>query len=332
MVMRQSHIGCSRGFTLIELSIVLVIIGILISLGAGMTGPLMNFIKVRETRDAIDANLQSVISWAASHNKLPRSSDFVSAVAKTSTDAWGQPLLFAYYTSLAPTSATKDTICGRRSTFFNISTLSPKVSVRNVAFAVFSRADNSEFKSKLNGVTITSGAVDAGGGTITSSEPVSDIVSWVTLDELRSKAGCQGAQLRIVNNELPFGAVTSDYSVTLSADGGVPFSPVPATFKWCVSTALADGTPAALSSKFVLSGGISNDNCMNLPETAWGAESAGLTISFSAADPVLKGAYKLAVTVRDKADGNAGSSTSCSSAGIGDSCVQKIFVLTVNPQ
>jgi prepilin-type N-terminal cleavage/methylation domain-containing protein len=315
-----------NGFSLIELSIVLVIIGLLVGLGSSMIGPLTTFARVRETRDIQDASLQSIISWASSSNSIPNETSFPT-VAKSRADAWGQDMIYLYDPNLYSASPTKDTICGRRSTTLK---LYANYSTNNVAFALLSRADNTAFKSVLNGtlngsgVNTTVAASGAATGTVSVTGTNSDLARWVTLDELRSKIGCQGAPLKIINNELPFGAVPNIYSVTLTADGGVPFATNPSTFKWCVSM-----LPTGFNSP---TGGIQNANCIGLSEASgsWGTASSGLTISFPAAT-VTTGAYPITVVVRDNADGVT-SSEACNNSNPGDNCAQKMFVLTINPQ
>ncbi len=315
-----------NGFTLIELSIVLVIIGLLVGLGAGMIGPLTTAVKVRETREIEDAALQSIISWASSSNSIPNSAGFPN-VAKSPKDAWGRDFIYLYDQNLYAATPTKDTICGRRSASLTLVTTDPAATMNNVAFVVLSGADNATFKSTLNGSlngTPTNAVINGSGaatGTVTVTAPNGDLYRWVTLDELRSKVGCQGAPLKIVNNELPFGAVATPYSVTLVADGGVPFAANPSTYKWCVST---------LQSGFTLTGGVQNANCLGLSETSWAAASTGLVFSF-ASGAVATGAYPITVVVRDDAD-SLTTSAACNSADPGDNCAQKLFVMTINPQ
>ncbi len=334
-MIKKSSTPTIQGFTLIELSIVLVIIGLLVGLGAGMIGPMTTFVKVRETRDMQDASLQSIVSWASSRNTIPHayppadplyvSNTAFTTVAKSPLDAWGRNLIYLYDPNLYSATPTKDTICGRRSTALTLVTTEPAATISNVAFTLLSGADYAALKSSLNGtlsgapITGVINASGAAAGTITVTGPNSDLVRWVTLDELRSKVGCQGAPLKIVNNELPFGAVPNAYSVTLTADGGVPFS-TPATYKWCVT----------LPAGFAQTGGTSNADCLNLAEASWATDSAGLTITFPA-NTVVSGAYQIKVVVRDNADGVT-TSNACNNADPGDNCAQKLFVVTVNPQ
>ena len=325
MTPRHSTNTSCRGFTLVELSVVLVIIGMLVGLGAGMIGPLTDFTMVRETRDLQDAALQSITSWASSRNSIPDAAGF-PGVVKSPQDAWGRDFVYLYDADLFSASPSKDTICGRRATPLTLVSTDPPATVANVAFLALSGAENSFLKStltgslngsSLNGIITGSGAAT---GTVTLNGPNSDLVRWVTLDELRSKAGCQGAPLKIVSNELPVGAVATPYSVTLVADGGVPFAATPSSYKWCVGT---------LPAGFAQTGGVQNANCLGLNEAGFAADSTGLTISF-AGGAVATGAYPITVVARDNADGLAGSAA-CNDADPGDNCAQKLYVLTVNP-
>jgi prepilin-type N-terminal cleavage/methylation domain-containing protein len=289
------------GFTLIELSIVLVIVGMLIGLGANMIGPLTNYAKVRKTHEIMDADIQAVISWASSNTRLPLLTEFRTSVASNQNDGWGQPFAFIADFDLTAT-ATKNAICGRNSTFLNISTIDPKVMVRNVAFALLSHADNTGFSSKLNASLITSASSTAAGAlqTISATGPNADLIRWVTLDELRSKIGCQGAQLKIVNNELPFGNYSAPYSATIVPDGGT------GSFEWRIKK----GVTATMPIGMLLQGAMLT--FANTSTTSWVPAD---TLNISGA-PHPQGSYNFTVTVRDS---NANSAS-------------KIFVLTINPK
>lgn len=312
-----------KGFTLIELSIVLVIIGILVGLGGSMMGPLMNFVKVRETRDMMDANIQSIISWSSSRNMIPTAVEF-SAMAKSPKDAWGQDMLYLFDGSLNTAPITKDTICGRRSTVLKLNAGSGVMN--DIAFAILSRADNTDntaFKSIFTGtlggdgthvsgtaIKLISNVPPSGtaNGTIDASGTNPDLVRWVTLDELRSKIGCQGAPLKILNNELPYGSAnTPGYTVTITADGGVPFTTAPNPhFEWCIESARALPFSTTAPTQ------IPTNYCTGATSPTWSATS---TLVFSNIPAGTQGSYSFTVYVRDNDNNTA----------------QKTFVLTVNP-
>jgi prepilin-type N-terminal cleavage/methylation domain-containing protein len=245
-----------RGFTLVEMALVLVVIGIVIGIGAGMIGPLMSLSKTRETKEFLGSTVESVNSWAASSNSLPNTAGFAS-VAKSPNDAWGRNFIYLFDNSLYAAAPTKDTICGRKTTPLSIvnNGVSPAVTITNIAFAIISQGEDALTQTTLNGTlngAAINGVITGSGtatGTITLDANVSDIVRWVTLDELRTKVGCQGAQLRITTNELPFGYNNTAYSANVYADGGVPFSSG-GKYSWCIQTSLGDiATPATITFK-----------------------------------------------------------------------------------
>lgn len=289
------------GFTLIELSIVLVIIGMLIGLGSGMIGPLTTFVKVRETRELQDSALQSITSWASSRNSIPDSAGFPT-VAKSPLDAWGRNLIYLYDANLYAAAPTKDTICGRRLAALTLVTTDPAATMANVAFVVLSGAENATLKStlngNLNGVPLT-GIITATGyatGTITVTGPNSDLVRWVTLDELRSKIGCQGAPLKIVNNELPFSNYSASYSATIVPDGGT------GAYEWRIKKG---SVPTGMSFSPPLP-------FVNSSTSNW-ASGSNLTIQ---GWPRPQGSYNFTIMARDS-NGNSSS---------------RLFVLTIQPK
>ena len=241
----------NKGFTLVELAVSLVVIGLLIGLGTAMVGPLMTAIKVRETKESIGGAVESVNSWASGNNRLPpftpTAPDTVKFIdtVKSPNDSWGREFIYLYDTNLAPTgvnTATKDTICGRRSTNISLrNCLTLKcdgvggvlgtdyVDISNISYAIFSNGDEPQTVTADTFITLD-GATTNSTSLATPPNPrlikipfnTDDIVRWVTLDELRTKVGCQGAQLRIVNNELPFTNYSASYGpINIIADGGI---------------------------------------------------------------------------------------------------------------
>lgn len=245
----------TNGFTLVELAVSLVVIGLLIGLGTAMVGPLMTSIKVRESRENLGAAVESINGWAAGNNRLPDATEFGSTV-RTPTDAWGRDFIYLYDNNLASGTITKDTICGRRSTSIILTDSNTTASISNVAYVILSSGDDAAVQSTLitttgppvvaatlngtaSGPTIVAGTRGYITGTVVANTS-EDIVRWVTLDELRTKVGCQGAQLKITTNELPYGYNNAAYGSNIYADGGVPFASG-GKYSWCIQ-ANADAT------------------------------------------------------------------------------------------
>ncbi|MBU4052854.1 MAG: type II secretion system GspH family protein, partial [Proteobacteria bacterium] len=82
----------NRGFTLIELAIVMVIVGLLAGFGASMIVPLSVRAKRMETTEAVNVATEAVIGYAAAHNgRLPTVGEFPGIIGKYK-DAWRKPL------------------------------------------------------------------------------------------------------------------------------------------------------------------------------------------------------------------------------------------------
>ncbi|MDD5284981.1 MAG: type II secretion system protein [Desulfuromonadaceae bacterium] len=311
-----------QGFTLVELAIVLVIVGLLVGVGSSMMGMLTTAIKVREAKDNVEAALQSVTSWASANNRVPPltatppdTATFALSAASTK-DSWGRDLIYLYDNNLATYPPTKDTICGRRSTKLTIVRTDPPGTIDNVAFIVISKSDDAAVDTNMTGTLYNPGAnslanqIIPGSGyvsaaaTVTLDPNVRDIVRWVTLDELRSKVACQGAPLKIVNNELPFANVGAPYSATIFPDGGVP------PYQWCVQY-----TSATLPGGIAATPSVVSTNCSAFTYLA----AATVLLAPPVASPNIttgsQGSYSIIVNVKD-ADNNT---------------AQKPFVLTINP-
>jgi prepilin-type N-terminal cleavage/methylation domain-containing protein len=134
-----------KGFTLIELAIVLVIIGALVGVGASIMGPLTKRAKLIETRNIMDAAVESLISYGAANDKLPATGSFSSTV-KNPNDAWTKSLYYILDTNLTDTSV--GGICGRKTTDLTLEICpdtgcsSPTSTINNVAFIILSSAGN----------------------------------------------------------------------------------------------------------------------------------------------------------------------------------------------
>lgn len=303
-----------KGLTLVEVAIVLVIFGLLIGLGASLIGPLTKRAKINETKERLNANVESIISWAAGNKRLPNTTEFVSII-RNQNDVWGKQFQFIVDSDLVqPPSGTEHKICDRRTTKITLRVYQDANNyqdITNVAFIMLSSGEN--YNNQTSGTQLINTAttimipypdapnIDNYSADINRPEPYDDIIKWITLDELRAKAGCQGAQIRILNNELPYGYVGSQYSTTIYPQGGVTFTSG-GKYRWCREGNLPSGLTANPST-------VSN-NCLN--EINWG-QSDTLTITGT---PTTQGSYNLVFYVRDMENNTA----------------SKSLVLTIHPQ
>lgn len=310
----------NKGFTLIELAVVLIIIGVILGMGAGLLGPLTKRAKYNKSEDIVNSAIESVLSYGASRNKLPVTGDFASTLS-IPNDAYTKPLFYIVDSNL--TDTTIGGICGRKTTNLTVKICpdltcsSPTDTINNVGFIVLSGAGN--YNNQTAGTEAFSSAetikvfetdyvVDNYTGDMNRPEAYDDIVEWVGINELRTKVNCTGAALRIINNELPFTYSGDTYSASIFADGGVPFSSG-GDYRWCRQESASSGltfTPLTLSS-----------NCLTEDEDVW-LKGDDLAISGSSS---TAGTYNFTFFVRDNND----------SSDIDDNIAQRSLVLTVNP-
>ena len=300
-----------NGFSLVELSIVLVIIGIIVSASIKLVGPVTQIIKIRETKERLDGAVQSVVGYAALHNTIPNN---ISGIVTVPRSSWGKDFAYLYDASFYSLNPTKDTICGRKSGSLSVQTPDQSLPTGDVAFAIVSSTEDWAFKSVIGGVLIDAGSA-AKTGTLIIDTNNKDMVRFVTVGELRTKIGCQGTPLKILNNELPIGTatvgvVTKAYSATITPDGGV--SP----FKWCIESASVKTLPTGLGFNTTVPGlplktpPTAGDNCSS--EINWGGASTLTITGTPVADQ--QGSYSFTVYVRDSDNNNA----------------QKMFGITIN--
>ena len=147
------HAIDNRGFTLVELAVILVIIGMLITIGASMVGPLMKTAKYNETKESLNAALASVEGFGAVNNRVPTTAEFPSAV-RMPNDAWGSALVYIPDASLVTTAS--GGICGRKSTALSVvicpdaACAAPTATITDVALVALS--GGGEKKKQTTGV------------------------------------------------------------------------------------------------------------------------------------------------------------------------------------
>jgi prepilin-type N-terminal cleavage/methylation domain-containing protein len=318
----KSHLSKHDGFSLIELAIVLVILGLLLGMGTGLIGMLTKRAKLHETRGIIDAGIESLISYGASNNSLPDTVTF-STVVRNPNDVWGKSLY--YITDDDLTDSTYGGICGRKTTQLQLLNCpstgcgTPTNTISNVALIIISGSANFNNQTSIpvtNPVTTSTDInhynqglqVDDYTTDMNRTEPYDDVVKWITLDELRIKAGCDVPHLNIVNNELPYGFESSTYTATIFGDGGVPYASG-GIYKWCREQSAITGltfTPDILST-----------DCSGLTESSW-LQADEIAISGT---PTANGSFNFTFFVRDNND----------DGGNNDNVSQKTLVMTINP-
>lgn len=200
----KNYLG-KRGLTLIEMAIVLVIIGLLVSVGAALIGPLTKRAKLTETREIVKNAYESVLGFAISNKRLPNQ---LSDLGIKSTDSYLNNLV--YYKAYADTPPMYN-LCTSVGAYITIN--DQGTNKANVAFVLFSAGEN-----RINDTgTATPFTIQ-----IPGVSGYDDSILYIDIDTLRQKV-CN--VLRIVTESLPTATEETAYPTsTLEAtDGTTPY-------------------------------------------------------------------------------------------------------------
>ncbi|MBF0179756.1 MAG: hypothetical protein HQM03_06990 [Magnetococcales bacterium] len=244
------------GFSIVELAIVMIIIGVIVSGGLGFYTPYMQQAAKEKNGVIVGNAVKALVAFAGGYKYLPTT---LVGQVRDYQDAMGTNLQYRYDTNLTSASS----VCNRNSAAYTVNFAGDATkTITNVALIVWSYGYD-----KTNSVT----EVDAT-KTITVpdySSTTDDMVSWATLSELKAAVGC-GSSLQILADAMPAGSVGVTYgsTVTFKPDGGI------ASYQWCVEF------PASVRSKFTFSQSLS-------PQTSFGACSSATYTTSIASDGSL---------------------------------------------
>lgn len=134
------------GFTLTEIAIALVIIGLVVGLGAGMIGSLTRRMKLNETKAITRLAKESLLSYAVRNGYLPPDTgpNPLGIAGARNRDVWGNDLVYSADDALEGISAD---VCNATSTSFVIYMCEDVQcttfdTLQNIAFVVFSRGED----------------------------------------------------------------------------------------------------------------------------------------------------------------------------------------------
>lgn len=245
-----------RGFTLIELAIVLIVIGILVGLGAALLGPLTKQAAFKRTRERVRACKESIIGFVAASRRLPTQTEFQGICNEK--DAWGIDLVYLPDDTTVKYDATNDRAdlttgsicCNPLPSDMAVNDRAQSGGSNNykkdVAFIVLSKGDDRTQNGAFTANT------DIGGGEIYSvynieeySDTYDDIIEYATVYELRDAVKCE--PLQMLTTSLPDATEDASYTVTLRATGGCQ------SYTWAASD--CSGTASSLPTGISLSGG-----------------------------------------------------------------------------
>ena len=330
------------GFTIIEMAMVMVLIGLIVGYGASLIKPLSIRAKRIESTEIVNASAEAVVGYAANNSGVLPSVALFPGILKKRNDAWRRPLNYVVDVRLTDGDLATGDLCTRRSSFISLrqcndAACSAPVTIDNVAYVLLSGGEN--FNNQTAATLAVSAAtiidvyttridgVDGDNTDFNRPEVYDDIVQWATMDELRGRVGCRMPSLVVLNNELPPGDAGSPYSATIHPDGGVPFV-AGGRYRWCIETptgTLPDGLTFRDQTDSVDIGVDTDPAALDENQAAW-IQADHIVVGGT---PTTSGSYLLSIWARDNS--NPGNDTACQDAGNLDNCIRRSFVLTVNP-
>ena len=286
------------------MAIVLVIIGLLVGMGAGIMGLLIKRVQYNQTRERLDANVEAVVGEAQLNRGCIPAQDngstgfgYCNDALRNRKDAWREDFLCLVADEVAnyndPCSA-----CARRTTSLIVHDDMDGANHTDIAFVIVSGGPNMRIQT---GIVNTSGNTTVhiySPGDEVAGEEYDDLVRYVTLTELKTKLKCEYVEenLRILNNDLPSGYQGSPYDAAVYAEGGVSWG---GEYEWCVR----EGTPSfdSIGIDYDCGGPLSpSTSCNCTPRTGNWRRCAQVDISGT---PTSHGTYPITFHVCDR-EGN----------------------------
>lgn len=251
----------SGGFSLIELSIVMVIIGVIFSLMFGIFDPSMNQVRQAKNQVIVQNAVNALIGRAGAYKKLP-------TTLTGYQDAKQSALQYYYATGLDADNS----ICTVQSTGVTVTVTTGSYSVSDVAFVAWSIGNNGASNLTTGtGITIP---VD--------SATFDDTVGWATLWELKAAAGCENRPMKITTTSVPAGVVSSLYGTAIfTPDGGT------APYTWCVEFPTLN--TGVLTGNLSFSGTVPVQNTSGCTGVTWASGETDGTLQMTAGSALTSG-------------------------------------------
>lgn len=211
-------------FTLVELSIVLVIIGLLVGGSFKVLQIMRDRAEITKAQDNVKAAKEAVVGYVQTTNELPTTTVFNSTLSPVKSNQ--HPLFYTY--GVDPDSSS-DNICTFLKTDLKLIT-SKGDTINNIAFVVASEAANRNMQT-----AVTSNAdgtysvktytyatkVDDNTSPVNIVENYDDVVDWVTLVQLKENVGCSLKPFSFLNITLPLANVGETYDATLYVENNI---------------------------------------------------------------------------------------------------------------
>ncbi|MEO5364975.1 MAG: prepilin-type N-terminal cleavage/methylation domain-containing protein [Magnetococcus sp. WYHC-3] len=310
---RPNRPDIRAGFSLLELSIVLVILGLIVSASIGLFTPSSRYLYDSATEKLLDANVEALVGYASVYRRLPVNQSEYNATVRKVEDGYGRGTL--YYLAGGRDAgggsvnlSDPNGVCNAYATNTSLVTRDSNSTIVNVAALIHSIGyDNgTDFTNVTAGGNITWTLPAYVSGVNDQASASDDFVSWVTLNELKAAARCS-SDLDIYTAGVPAGVNNTAYGSTSQ------FSPrtsiAGATYSWCVeSNALAQPVGSLydileLRVAGVGHSAVNNSQCANAGNFRTGGSISLLDNASNAANFSLSGSWPLQIFMNETVNG-----------------------------
>lgn len=276
----------NKGFTFLEIIIVLIITGVLTAGGTILIRSALNSSKHSATRSALHAMSESIAAYGARGRSLPPDENELEKTLSNISDAFGNSVLYfpAPEITVSVTDGYEAGICSANSTSLSVTECSDTdctdtQTYHDIAFLIASKAIDETAQTAISGSEIR-----------IYPDTSDDIAEWMTLDALKRYAGCGASGLGITETKLPEAYAESTYSYALHPSGGT------GPYHWCVSS-----EDAEVRENFLYNGENLESECSDMdfiPGSVLNISSAS-----ELSDPLPTSA-RLKIRLKDSAGGN----------------------------
>ena len=210
----------NKAFTLIELSIVLVIIGLIIGGSFKVLKSMQENAKITNAKDNVQTAKNAVLGYAMSASLLPTKTFFESDLSPIKSNQ--HQLMYARDNTFDTTN-----ICALQTTILSVQIDDRNGSshtIPNVAFVIASESANKNMQTSIAAtieVRKPYEDIDDEPNPVNHVEEYDDIVDWMTLAELQKSVGCSEKPFKFLNSDLPKGRFGQSYSATLYVENNI---------------------------------------------------------------------------------------------------------------
>ncbi len=209
-----------KAFTLIELSMLMILIGILLVSYSKLLPYIVKENQINKTKLIIDSKQDAIISFAQNNKTLPTTID-VESLGSQNSDIWNKSINYIHDSTLE----SNQFICSKNTASLSVqictelSPCNPSKTIDNVAFIVYSDGYNQINQSSLesNIFKIYPNDLEV------NDSPYDDIVFWMTLDEIRASSYCKRKKLSILNSDIIKINHNKFFLLKVYPKGGVPY-------------------------------------------------------------------------------------------------------------